>query len=34
MSELENLIAYDMYILGFDSSDPEDIKLYWEGRLS
>ena len=34
MSELENLVTYEMYILGYDSTNPEDVKTYWEERLS
>jgi hypothetical protein len=34
MSELESLVSYDMYILGYNSTNPEDIKAYWEERLS
>jgi hypothetical protein len=33
MSELEMLVEYDMYILGFDSTNPEDVKKYWEIML-
>lgn len=33
-SELELLVEYDMYILGYDSKNVEDIKRYWEERLS
>jgi hypothetical protein len=33
MSELEMLVTYDMYILGFDPINPEDIKKYWEIML-
>ena len=33
-SDLELLVKYDMYINGYDSSDPEHVKLYWEKRLN
>ena len=33
-SELELLVEYDMYINGYDPSNPEHIKQYWEERLS
>lgn len=33
MSELELLVMTDMYDLGFDPKNPEDIKLYWEMLL-
>lgn len=33
MSELEDLVSYDMYINGYDPTDPDDIKLYWEQLL-
>lgn len=32
-TDLELLVEYDMYINGFDPSNLEDIKLYWEERL-
>lgn len=32
-SELELLVEYDMYELGYDPTNPQDIKLYWEERL-
>jgi len=32
-SDLELLVEYDMFILGFDSSNSEDIKKYWEIML-
>jgi hypothetical protein len=34
MSELETLVNYDMYKLGYDSSLVSDIKAYWESLLS
>lgn len=34
MSELEQLVSFDMYELGFDPNNPEDIKKYWELMLS
>jgi hypothetical protein len=34
MSELENLVSYEMYILGYDPSNVEDIKQYWKALLS
>lgn len=33
-SELELMVEYDMYELGFDPSNWEDIKAYWEMMLS
>jgi hypothetical protein len=33
-SELELLVEYDMYINGFDPRNPDDVKLYWEKKLS
>ena len=34
LSELEQLVAHDMFINGYDSTNIEDIKLYWEAQLS
>jgi len=34
MSELESLITYDMYILGYDSNNLEDVQQYWKARLA
>jgi hypothetical protein len=34
MSDLEMLVITDMYELGYDPKNPEDIKLYWEAMLS
>jgi hypothetical protein len=34
MSELELLIQYDMYVHGYDPTNPEHIKQYWEERLT
>jgi len=31
---LEMLVKYDMYINGYDLTNPEHIKQYWEERLS
>jgi hypothetical protein len=33
-SELEMLVEYDMYILGYDPSNPEDVNRYWEFMLT
>ena len=33
-SDLELLVEYDMYELGFDPSNYEDVKRYWELMLS
>ena len=33
MSELELLVINDMYELGYDYNNPEDVKLYWEMLL-
>lgn len=33
MSDLQLLIEYDMYVNGYDPTDPDDIKAYWEERL-
>ena len=32
-SNLELLVEYDMYTLGFDPTNKEDIKRYWEEIL-
>jgi hypothetical protein len=32
-SDLEMLVEYDMYENGFDPSNPEDIREYWEMML-
>lgn len=32
-SDLELLVMADMYDNGYDPSDPEDVKLYWESIL-
>jgi hypothetical protein len=32
-SDLELLVMYDMYELGLDPTNPEDIKLYWKVML-
>jgi hypothetical protein len=32
-SELELLVEYDMYVNGFDPTNPEDVKVYWEEKL-
>lgn len=34
MSELEDLVSTDMYENGYDPSNQDDIKMYWEERLS
>jgi len=34
MSDLENLVMYDMYINGYDPHNQNDIQKYWEERLS
>ena len=34
MSELEELVSFDMYENGYDPSNPQDVKKYWELRLS
>lgn len=34
MSDLELLVEYDMYELGFDPKNPEEVKQYWELMLS
>lgn len=31
---LELMVKYDMYINGYDPTDPEQIREYWEARLS
>jgi hypothetical protein len=33
-SDLELLVKYDMYINGYDPSDPEDIGAYWKEKLN
>lgn len=33
-SDLELLVDYDMYELGFDPSSREDVKEYWEIMLN
>lgn len=33
-SDLELLIKYDMYMNGYDPSDPQQVQQYWEERLS
>ena len=33
-SELEMLVEYDMYTLGYDPSKLEDINRYWEFMLT
>lgn len=33
MSDLEQLVTFDMYELGLDPKNPEDIKKYWEMML-
>ena len=33
LSELENLVEFDMFSNGFDPANEEDIKRYWEERL-
>jgi hypothetical protein len=33
-SDLELLVEYDMYINGFDASNPEDVLRYWKERLN
>lgn len=34
MSDLELLVTFDMYELGLDPKNENDIKLYWEMMLS
>jgi len=34
MSELETLVNYDMYNLGYDITLVSDIKAYWESLLT
>ena len=34
LSELELLVIHDMYELGYDPANKEDINKYWEERLS
>ena len=31
---LEQLVEYDMYESGYDPKNTEDVKRYWEERLS
>lgn len=33
-SDLEQLVEYDMYVNGYDPKNPEDVKKYWEERLT
>lgn len=33
-SDLELLVDYDMFDLGFDPSNPTDVKKYWEIMLN
>lgn len=33
-SDLELEVMFDMYINGYDVSNPEDIQRYWDERLS
>lgn len=32
--DLEMLVMYDMYTLGYDPANPEDIKNFWETMLN
>ena len=34
LSDLELLVIHDMYELGYDPANKEDINKYWEERLS
>jgi hypothetical protein len=34
MSDLEQLVSFDMYICGFDPTDVKDINEYWRILLS
>jgi hypothetical protein len=33
-SDLELLVEFEMYELGLNPTDPEDIKLYWKVMLN
>lgn len=32
-SDLELLVEYDMYEMGYDPNNPSDVEAYWKERL-